>query len=51
MGVPSNIAEYLVSLDVDAHTVIRSPVATAAFKRDGYQAFHDVSKESHCKNL
>ena len=49
--VPSNIAEYLVSLDVDAHTVIRSPVATAAFKRDGYKAFHDVSKESHCKKI
>ena len=49
MGIPSNIAEYLVSLNVNAHTVIRSPAATAAFDRDGYKAFHDVSKGSHCR--
>ena len=51
MGIPWNIAEYLVSLDVNAHTVIRSPPAIAAFERDGYNAFHDVSKGSHCEKL
>ena len=51
LGVPKLIAEYLVNLDIDAHTVIRSPPTIAAFERDGYNAFHDVSKGSHCKKL
>ena len=50
-GVSNEMADYLVNLDSDAHTVIRSPQAVAVFERDGYEAFYDVSRGSHCKKL
>ena len=51
LGVSDEMADYLVALDIGAHTVIRSPPAVDAFEREGYTAFHHHSKGSHCKTL
>ena len=39
LGVPWEVAEYLVSLDKDDSTVVRSPWAEDAFANKKYTAF------------
>ena len=36
MGIPSSLAEYVINLDLDGHTVVRSPLAQRAHQANPY---------------
>ena len=43
LGIPVDVAEYLVSIDTNGHTVVRTPLAQHAYNEGGTAALLDLS--------
>ena len=43
LGIPVDVAEYLVSIDSNGHTVVRTPLAQHAYNEGGTAALLDLS--------
>jgi hypothetical protein len=43
LGVPDDVADWLVAMDIDGVTVVRSPHSQASWESDGYLAVRSFS--------